>query len=251
MKIAILLSGHLRTWEFCKENFISNLLDKNHEITIIVDTYTTTEVNDVWYTPTIPFEKYSIEEKYLKSVDEIKNYFSEIPNIIFNIVDEVRCDNSRCEEPRKLFNTFKILESLNKEFDIVIRSRFDLKINKKIDYISVFAALKYNPKLLILSHNNSYSFRRDLNPVFAMSTFENMKLFYRRDIDLFTSEQMIGRCLGHDTLEALSIYYDIVREWEFYNTAIVRDKHGFYMKNNPQFLQSNYKVETNNCIELW
>lgn len=251
MKIAILICGHLRTWEHCKQNFIDNFLDENHEITVIVNTYTSIDVDDVWHFPTIPFTEYSVNENLIKTEEEIKEYFSGIPNIIFKIVKEERVDNSRCEEPRKVFDTYQILESLNQEFDIVVRTRFDLKINKKIDYNSVFTALQKNNKLLILSHTNSYNFRRDLNHHFAMSTYETMQLYFRRDINLFTEEQMVGRCLGHDTLELLTLYFGVEREWEFYNTSLIRDRYGCYMKNNPQFLNSPFKVITDTCVELW
>ncbi len=39
MKIAILLPGHLRAWEYCKQNFISNLYDTSHQVDVFVDTY--------------------------------------------------------------------------------------------------------------------------------------------------------------------------------------------------------------------
>ncbi len=39
MKIAILISGHIRTWDKCKDNFINNLQDPNIEVNVFIHTY--------------------------------------------------------------------------------------------------------------------------------------------------------------------------------------------------------------------
>ncbi len=39
MKIAVLLPGHIRTWDYCKQNFMDTIYDNNHTMDVFVDTY--------------------------------------------------------------------------------------------------------------------------------------------------------------------------------------------------------------------
>jgi hypothetical protein len=40
MKIAILMAGHIRSWDFCKSNFIENVYkNADHQIDVFIDTY--------------------------------------------------------------------------------------------------------------------------------------------------------------------------------------------------------------------
>ena len=46
MKIAILLPGHIRAWDVCKQNFMDTIYDNSHQIDVFVDTYNEIFRND-------------------------------------------------------------------------------------------------------------------------------------------------------------------------------------------------------------
>lgn len=253
MRIAILLSGHIRTWNYCKQNFKDALIDEENEFTIIVDTYTQLDASKEWYDHT-SYINYKPDKSLIRTTEEIESYFSDFPNnckFIFNIVDEIRENNTREESFVKKYNTYKILDSLNENFDIVVRSRFDLMLNRKVEYNFFNNLFKENTKIIFQSYNNSYNFGRDQNDSFVISTKENIGLVMRKDIDLFTENQLYGKVKAHDTLNMLTEYFGIERVIDTFNTAIVRDKNSYYMIANPQFYNSPFKRETADIIELW
>jgi len=253
MKIAILLSGHIRTWNYCKHNFKETLIDNENEFTIIVDTYTQLDASKQWYDHT-PYTEYEKDISLIRTEEEIKSYFSDFPSnckFIFNIVEEIRENNNREESFIKKYNTYRILDSINENFDIVVRSRFDLLINRKIDYNWFNSIFKENSKIIFQSYNNSYNFGRDQNDSFVISTKENIGLVMRKDIDLFTEQQMYGKVKAHDTLNMLTDYLGIERVIDVFNTAIVRDKNSYYMVANPHLYNSPFKREIGDMIELW
>lgn len=253
MKIAILLSGHIRSWNYCKQNFKDTLIDLENEFTIIVDTYTQLDASKEWYEHT-SYVNYKPDLSLIRTQEEIKSYFSDFPpncKFIFNIEEEVRENDKREESFIKKYNTFKMLDAIAEEFDIVIRSRFDLMLNKRVDYNYFDSIFKTNKKIIFQSYNNSYNFGRDQNDSFVISTKENIGLVMRKDIDLFTEDQLYGKVKAHDTLNMLTDYFGIERVIEFFNTAIVRDKASYYMVARPQFYNSPFKIENENMIELW
>jgi hypothetical protein len=138
MKIAILLCGHVRSWDKCKESFLNSLKDTD----IFIHTYNTV----LNYHPYISQTKNIINNKSTLSTPEIvdligldiKKIVVEDDNSIFIPSDKVIADDIYCQYRKNfLCNNLRLdyEKENNFEYDIVIKTRFDIVYSVGLDYI--------------------------------------------------------------------------------------------------------------------
>ena len=135
MKIAILLCGHIRTWENCKNNFLKTFDSKNHEVSVFVHTYS----NKYGYHPyivkklgipdNIDNEKINLQifnhARYKTVTVEEELIEDDVPDLdeypvnldIYSQIRKVRL----CNKSRKTW----CLEN-NIKYDIIIKTRMDI-----------------------------------------------------------------------------------------------------------------------------
>lgn len=141
MKVAILLVGHIRTWELCRENFIQRLQQSSgDQIDIFVHTYTQlTHKNN-------PYEKNPKDLTQEEIMDKLSGL-----NVVQLIIED--CDTvtndfiekypkyrnfsganqgralQMCNEMRKQYE----IEN-NIQYDVIVRTRFDLILYSKPNF---------------------------------------------------------------------------------------------------------------------
>lgn len=168
MKIAILLIGHIRTWDICKQNFKDTFLNEHDEIDVFLETY-----YDIYR------KDYSIrkenEKLIIENEEQIKNRFSGINVVQFSIEkqSDKNADESQKNKIEKAFLNFNNYESQNGEYDLIIKSRPDLFFEKKIIYDD-YNDLDENKLILgkgITDH---------INDTFALGKSNSMKKYLNR-----------------------------------------------------------------------
>lgn len=197
MKVAILLPGHMRTWEYCRQNFIDNLCDSEHDVDVFVDTY---------------FQQYATydtpqkEQRWSKNNtdDEIKQAMNDINVIHYNAFqDELPSSteheriNSQLTKLRQLSNTLKWFEDNNNQvYDIVIRTRFDITLDNKLNYNDINNQLNENEKLLFVG---TPSMTYGINDMFCIGRsnlvhkyLNRSQLFLFNTDDNYTFSESIG-----------------------------------------------------------
>lgn len=221
MKIAILLSGHLRSWEYCKSWFEEKFIDSNHEIDIFVDTY-----NELESSFPTNYQQNIEQNKLFRTDSQVKQLFAGLNVVHFNIESEFKHDQYKpqADKIRQGYNLFQHYSLLNnKTYDLVVRSRFDLILEKKLNYNYIYEKCTTNPKFLFQCHINGINFGRDMNDQFAVSNPEVMDLYFKRFTEeVFPVEILKTWCIFHSTLPGLTQYHGIERDWETIHNALVR-----------------------------
>lgn len=221
MKIAILLSGHLRSWEYCKPWFEEKFIDSDHEIDIFVDTY-----NELESSFPTNYQQNIEENKLYRTNDQIKALFTGLNVVDFNIESEFKYEQYKpqADKIKQGYNLYKqYITKHNKTYDLVVRSRFDLILENKLNYNFIHTKCTTNPRFLFQSHINGINFGRDLNDQFAVSNPDVMDLYFRRFTDeVFPADVLKNWCIFHSTLPGLTEFYGIERDWETIHNALVR-----------------------------
>jgi hypothetical protein len=164
LKIAIVIPGHIRWWLDCKENFLQNFYDTNHDIDVFVDTY-----NSVFRSDKFEEQK----KKQFLSVEEIKNLFSGI-----NVVSiDIQSDGKNTCQEAKLISIHEKLCSYEKKYDLIVRTRFDITLDTKINYLSIYDQCIKNPKLIFIGQGGSDGL---LNDMFAVCLPETFNIYVNR-----------------------------------------------------------------------
>jgi len=171
MKIAVLLPGHIRTWDYCKQNFMDTIYDNNHTIDVFVDTY-----NELFR----PDYELHDENKMniIKSNDEITSLFDGI-NVVDLKIENTTIGNHSILQMYKILkitNTYEEYEKIHGKYDLVVRSRFDILLDKKIDYEKIYESCK-NSKLI---HIGDGAVHRSDNDLCAVCNTDTFKIYGKR-----------------------------------------------------------------------
>jgi hypothetical protein len=221
MKIAILLPGHLRAWEFCKNNFMENLYDANHDIDIFVDTY-----YELYRTDTEQFNRDKL--RIFKTKEEIKSLFDGLNVVSFEIeevpefVDGYEKVDAHILQRRKISKVFETMmnyEDKNTKYDLVIRSRFDITVRDKLNYEDILNSCNQNDKMIMIGNggvNHPY------NDMFAISTSQNMRLYGKR-FDLYP-------CV-HDSFPRMESTYGTILNRQISINRVTVDDNGNHVLN--------------------
>lgn len=127
MKVALILSGHLRCFDVCKKSLEEHIL-KHYDTDIYVHTWK--DLDLTYHSKTIR----NFDEKQLDIIKSIPN----VKDIIIQDYNELKSNfliDPRAE--RFLSQFYKVNQSFNmvkgKKYDIVIRSRPDIYYNQKLE----------------------------------------------------------------------------------------------------------------------
>jgi len=200
MKIAVLIPGHLRTWYFCKQNFMETIYDSNYDIDIFVDTYN---------------KQYRANRELIETnskqvvVDQelLDSYFKDLNIVYSNVTDDDEKDVSLFEtkdwlpllfqyHTNKLLNvtnTFIQYEQSHQPYDIVIKTRFDVLLEDKLDYQMYYDRCKDNDNNVFVGDGIHVS---GSNDIFAIGNSTAMKKYGLRSnatkrIELYDDEVSI------------------------------------------------------------
>lgn len=181
MKVAVMLPGYLRAWEYCKQNFIDTIIDSNHQIDIFVDTYDQMFRTD-----------YNVrnenELKIKKTEEEIIELFSDL-NIVSlsiepEIIDGTFAEYLQIRKLRRIYNSVLEYEKRNGKYDLIIKSRPDLKLKSKLDYNLIYHNCSINPNLIIIPDNQTVNVGWCQNDLFAIAGRKASNTYMKRfDVD--------------------------------------------------------------------
>jgi hypothetical protein len=174
MKIAILLPGHIRFWKHCKENFLEKLYDiENHSIDVFIDTYYQLYRSDAVHNNEAPLFVNDTE-------DNIRALFNDLNVVSFNIEEqefEQQANYYQLKKLNKIIDTCLNYQKANNfEYDLVVRSRFDIIIDEKINYLDIKNNINVND-VYIPEFGPPVS---GLNDMLAITNFYNLKKYTER-----------------------------------------------------------------------
>lgn len=171
MKIAVLLPGHIRAWEFCKDNFLNTIYDTRHEIDVFVDTY-----NDIFR------NDYPLHDEnqmnIIKSNSEVLEMFFGINVVDFKIEPQLTGDPEEMQI-RKILRIVSAYETREAEFgryDLVIRSRCDILLDEPLNYELIYNTCK-DTKLVYIGHGAVHMKENDM---FAVANTDTFKIYGKR-----------------------------------------------------------------------
>lgn len=198
MKIAILLPGHARAWEFCKQNFLDTLYDKNHHIDVFVETY-----NQIFRSDYHLHNEFQMN--IVKTDDEIKDLFREINVVNFSIEPEILGISEQMQKRKILrcFESFTDYETKNGKYDLVVRSRFDLLFDEKLNYDDIYRRCLDNPKLIFIGNG---ALHMPENDMFAICNTDTFKIYIDR-LNTYPNQQEV--MLHHYSMRHIAQAYGI------------------------------------------
>lgn len=179
MNIAVLLAGHLRFWKLCKENFIENIYSTNHQIDVFVDTY------NVKYRSDYSVNGENEAENALLSENSIRAEFDKLNLVHLSVEPEVLYDPIFCRTPqaRKLLRVYDAFIEYEKKheikYDLVIKSRFDIVLHKKLDYNHLISEYSKNNNVIHIS-KGVVNCRPEHNDLFAISDRKTFDFYANR-----------------------------------------------------------------------
>jgi len=186
MKVALILSGHVRGWKPCYEGTKKHLLD-NHDVDVYISTWTEnnqgrTSSNPNWY-ETTPVDLQPVIDLYkpkkINALDPKEYYASRFPS--------VKVDESKSfwvERLRDQFYVRKIgyeLISNPEDYDVVVLQRLDLMLGsinlKKVDTLvlpddkSVAECFRSPPRIVTKDDGSTYE---DYTPTLPLWMTDHM-----------------------------------------------------------------------------
>tara|TARA_E500000178_G_C16980413_1_gene735492 strand:- start:29 stop:700 length:672 start_codon:yes stop_codon:yes gene_type:complete len=133
MKIAFLITGHLRTIDKCYESFFKNVYIDNSDIYIHTWDSTDSKIK-VWHKHKFK-KKFNIEEK-IKKIYKPKDYIIEKQDLTINTrlkKKEINVSNiSHYYSFYSLIKCYELLKKSNIEYDLIIKIRPDLFFKEKL-----------------------------------------------------------------------------------------------------------------------
>lgn len=199
MKIAILIPGHLRAWEYCKQNFIEMLYDKQHQIDIFVDTYfqqfridcnthdlgsyqKETQLNIILNDEQITnlFSHLNVVSLQIEDEHDVKNEFQQTG--VWNVEQQKPIDGPpHLRKLHKIQKSLKQYEHDNGVYDLVVKTRPDILINGKINYDKLYEQTKKFPRFVCCGIGFS-TFPNDMINIGSSETIHS--LLQRETIDI-------------------------------------------------------------------
>ena len=142
-------------------------------------------------------ELYKSISQDISSEDQIKQMFSGLNIVDFNIESEIQYHEykpqaDKLQQSYKLFSEY--VKKTGEKYDLIVRSRFDLILEQKLDYNYIYDVCVSNPKFLFQSHINGINFGRDLNDQFAVSTPDVMEMYFKRFNEFIYTSQLLAYC---------------------------------------------------------
>ena len=135
MKIAFLITGHLRTIDKCYESFFKNVCIDNSNYDVFVHTWNTTDSKTkVWHKHKFK-EKFNIEEK-IKKIYKPKDYIIEKQDLSIN--SKLKKNGANVSNISHYYSfysfckCYELIKKSNVKYDIIIKLRPDILFKTKI-----------------------------------------------------------------------------------------------------------------------
>ena len=181
MKIAILIPGHFRTWTYCKKNFIQTICDSNYQIDIFVDTY------NCQYRANRELKETNNKQIILDK-NLIDQYLGDFNVVAGNVTDDDELDIANFStsdwlpllfqyHTNKLFsvtNMFIEYEQTHYAYDLVVKTRFDVLLEDRLDYQMYYDKCKDNDSIVFGGTGIHVS---GANDIFAIGNSAAMKKY--------------------------------------------------------------------------
>lgn len=171
MRIAIIFTGHIRSWSVCKNNIMEMLNDKNHLVDVYIETY------KEGFRPDYNIRN-EYQEKILYEEKDILNMFDGF-NVVKVSIENQNLNFSANDGQRhkiiKAYETFSKCQENREPYDLIVKSRMDLYFDEKLNYENILVECKEKSKLILGSNVTDH-----MNDTFAIGTPENMKKYFNR-----------------------------------------------------------------------
>lgn len=237
MRIAVLIPGHLRGWDFCRDNFINHLLDDDHQFDVYLETYYQQFRSDyaLWNENQIGI---------LLSEQDIKDKFAGINLVSLNVEPE-QTGPPQIMQKRKMLKVYDTYKQSGIEYDLVFQYRPDLTLDFKLNYDVILKKCQNNPKLIFMA-NGSLNMPGQ-NAFCGLSTPENMDIYFNRLNEYPDSDPM----LFHTSYDYIKQKYNVQYNEDTLHIAVVRpDGNGNLRKDKSGFGYSVYSRPTDVVTDL-
>lgn len=209
MKIAILIPGHLRAWEYCRQNFIENLYDNLYDIDVYIETY-----NEIFRSDYVLHGEHNM--KIYKSNEEIINMFHGI-NVVYFGIESEKTGPAPQMQARKITKLHHNIDYF--KYDIIVRHRFDILLDNKINYKKIYNLC--NNKIFI----GSGAINMKENDMFAIGNSNAMKIYMNRfELYPHKNDQMIP----HNSMNYIKDLYGIEYDQSIGMSIVRLDGKGGY-----------------------
>lgn len=209
MRIAVCISGQPRAYKQGYEYLRKNLLDQ-HDCDIFIHTwkngvYDTNDVFDLYKPVT------GVAEDYFEFAEVLNNKYTNTPNAkVFPAANSTYAYYS-------LFRSclYKIdNEVKTKQYDWVVKTRFDFALNAKIPFDELNAEKIYIPNCRIVPTrdfgNDQFAFGSSYVMNKYMSTYINMESYYKQGYQMNGEEMMRANLRYHGLIGTKLVYVDMV-----------------------------------------
>lgn len=175
MKIAILMAGHIRFWERCRDNFMNCIYQPNNKIDVFVDTYNRKFRSDY----AVRGECHTFNP--ILNSSQIISMFDNINLVSFQVEPEVPYHPTNQPAPqarklKKIYDTFNDYQEKNGKYDLVIKSRFDILLEHPLNYEYILDHCSPEKKTIFISNGVVNCIPSD-NDMFAISTQETFHYY--------------------------------------------------------------------------
>lgn len=207
MRVAICISGYLRTWSAVKQSFIDNLLcDKDVQIDVFCKTYHQVDFKEQGALSTqeitnllsgIPVRTLEITNDNIRSLTEeesllIKRMDKDSPHPVnswehsFNGLITV----AGCNQLRKTYE-----ETHNFHYDLVVRTRFDVDYG----FSMLFSKLSLTNQQIIIGYGSTFGYPNDMFAIAVPKIIDCYCCGAKDLVSIFSKDKTT--VLGHDTLK--------------------------------------------------
>lgn len=209
-KIAICISGHIRTFNQCYNNIYSNIIEPlEHDYTVEVFFSTWNDGSNV---ESDILNKINIKyDAPIKFDMKSKNYLK-YPRL---------CCHTTCDNATSMwFKCKSVFEMINSDFDIVFRLRPDIIYHKPID-LKIISNIESNKIYMANFHGRYEKVTKCMMDHFAFGDYESMKLYMTTYDNIFdyiksddiphTAEGFLYKNLQNINIHRIEYKYDVMR----------------------------------------
>lgn len=207
MKIALCLSGLIRNSMFCFPYIYDSFLNNEYNVDVFIDTWNESKIINL-YNP----KKYSItsQEEVLESV---------LPQLKLN--SGIKIEGNIHNNILMFFSIKKCFDLVDDDYDIVIRCRFDLFLQDKIDFYKIVKGIiekKYDMFIPGRAFNVG-----GYNDQLAIGNYKSMQIYSDCIFQLNSLAFKLGRWHPESFLGEHIKSNNIIVEQDDYDYRIVRN----------------------------
>jgi len=212
MKVAICISGHLRTFDQCISNIRENIfnpLRDNFETDIFLSTWNSN------------LDLSFIREDNIKI--EVENFFSFNLGSINYLKYPTLCCHTTCDNATSMwYKCKKVFDMLTEKYDIILRIRPDIIYENKLDINLIKDSINNNKIYMSKSHGKYVEVTKHMMDHFffgnvkimssAMSTYNNIPNYIKNDNIPHTAEGFLYESIKNIEIERINFNYSVIRQ---------------------------------------